>query len=67
MKINITNKKVIRALLAQDSIMKRHADEAVMLSYLNEDIKIYSSKDLIGLYNLLPEREKVLNDYINSL
>ena len=66
--ITITNPKAIQTILGMDTIMAiRMMDVAVLeYNFLDKNILMRNKEGiLIGSYNLLPERRKALQEYIN--
>lgn len=67
--ITITNPKAIQTILGMDAIMAiRMMDVAVLeYNFLDKNILMRNKEGiLIGSYNLLPERRKALQEYINQ-
>lgn len=66
--ITITNPKAIQTILGMDAIMAIRMMDVAILEYdfLDKNILMRNKKGvLIGSYNLLPERHKALQEYIN--
>ena len=67
--IVIENKKVIDTILGMDEEMAVRMLEVSRLEYdfLNEEIILKNNENAtIGVYNLLPNRRKDLQSYINN-
>ena len=66
--ITITNPKAIQTILGMDAIMAICMMDVAVLEYnfLDKNILMRNKEGiLIGSYNLLPERRKALQEYIN--
>jgi hypothetical protein len=65
--ITITNPKAIQTILGMDAMAIRMMDVAVLeYDFLDKNILMRNKEGvLIGSYNLLPERRKALQEYIN--
>lgn len=66
--ITITNPKAIQTILGMDVVMAIRMMEVASLEYdfLDKNILMRNKEGiLIGNYNLLPERRKALQEYIN--
>lgn len=66
--ITITNPKAIAFLLGEDSVMQITLHKVVRIEYdfLDKNIQLFNNDGIcIGNYNLLPERRKALQRYIN--
>jgi hypothetical protein len=67
--LTITNPKAIQAILGIDAKMSHHIMDVARLEYdfLDKSILLRDAEGLIiGNYNLLPERRKALQEYINK-
>ena len=63
----IHNKKVIDYLCSKWNINEQSVGE-LAINFLEKDIAVYDVKyNLLGNYNLTPERRLALQNYINSL
>lgn len=67
--LTITNPNAISFLLGEDMIMQIHSQDVVRMEYdfLDKNIELFNDDNIcIGQYNLLPERRKALQKYINK-
>lgn len=64
--MRITNQKTIAFLLEGDCILEKGIT-MLIYNFITRDIEVYKNNIRVGLYNLLPERMKRLEQLINSL
>ena len=64
--LTITSPNAISYLLGEDTIMQIHQDVVRMeYDFLEKSIELYNNDKKVGSYNMLPERRKALEKYIN--
>lgn len=65
--MRITNQKTITFLVEGDCMSEQKNITMLIYNFITRDIEVYENNIRVGLYNLLPERMKRLEQLINSL
>lgn len=64
--LRVTNPKVIKYLIKDDKMSEHTNITELEYDFVHKNICVYYDECVLGNYNLLPERRRKLQEYINK-